>query len=77
MYAVCVMAFVACMNGDKFSVIHLVLLQPVVNRHGRGMRLGTCLVYSTCVMAIVACVTGDGLCFPKLLHANKQHTHVI
>ena len=45
----------------------------VVHGHGRGKRLGTCLVCTTCVVAIVACKTGDGSCCPNSLYANKQH----
>ena len=75
MYAACVVAFVACANGNKFSVMYLILLDSVVHRHGWGTRLGTCLVYATCVMAIVAWMTGDEFCCPKSLHTDKQHTH--
>ena len=53
------------------------LIVLVVHRHGRGMRLGTCLVYAMCVVAIVACVTGNGLLCQKWLHANKQHARAI
>ena len=53
------MAFGACVNADRFSVMHLVLLKYVVHGHGRGTRLGTCLVYALCVVAFVACVSGD------------------
>ena len=77
MYAACVVAFVAYRNGDKFSVMHLILLKSVVHKHGQGMRLGTCIMYATCAVAIVACMTGDGLRCPKLLHANKQHARAI
>ena len=45
----------------------------VVHGHGRGKRLGTCLVCTACVVAIVACNTGDGSCCPNSLHRNKQH----
>ena len=33
-HAACVMPFVACVNGDKLSVMYLFLLQSVVHRHG-------------------------------------------
>ena len=33
-YATCVVAFVACMYGDEFSVMYLILLQSVVDGHG-------------------------------------------
>ena len=37
-------------------------ITPVVHGHGRGMRLGTCLVHVQCVsyvVASVACATAD------------------
>ena len=143
-YAPCVVAFVACVNADEFSVMYLILLNSVVHGHGqgtclstylvlepcvvcrefaaavnvsicqlcigmeeasalvsalcsscvrlvlwvcsmcqclimlvvhgngRGMRLGTCLLYAACVVAIVACVIGDGLRCLKSLHVNKN-----
>ena len=39
--------------------MYLISLKSVVHGHGRGTRLGTCLVYAECVMAFVACVNGD------------------
>ena len=44
--AACVVAFVARMNADKFSVMYLILLKSPVHGHGRDTRLGTCLVYA-------------------------------
>ena len=58
-YAMCVVAFVDCINGDNFSVMRLTLLKSVVNGYARGMSFGTCLVYVTCVVAFVACINGD------------------
>ena len=43
-----------------------------VHGHGRGTRLGTCLMCAACAVAIVAWVTSDGLCCQKSLHAKKQ-----
>ena len=43
-YAACVVVFVACENADKFSVMYLILLRSPMHGHGRGTRLGTCLV---------------------------------
>ena len=43
-YAACIVAFVACENADKFSVMYLILLKSPMHGHGRGTRLGTCLV---------------------------------
>ena len=57
-YAACVIAFVACVNADKFSVMYLILLKSPVHGHGRGMRLGTCLVQLQCV----SCVTASAAC---------------
>ena len=48
------------------------LIVLVVHGHGRGMRLGTCLVYATCDVAIVACVIGDGLRCPKSLPIRNK-----
>ena len=45
-YAACVMAFVASVNADQFSVMYLILLKSLVHGHGRCMLLGTCLVYT-------------------------------
>ena len=50
---------------------------PALHGHGRGKRLGTCLVYAASVVVIVACVIGDGLSCPKLLYANKQRPRAI
>ena len=58
-YAACVVAFVACVNADKFSVIYFILLKSDVHRQGQGTRLGACLVNAVCVMAFVACVNAD------------------
>ena len=57
--AVCVVAFVACVNADKFSVMYLILLKSLMHGHGRCTRLGTCLVYTPCVVAFVACENAD------------------
>ena len=46
---------------------------PVLHGHGRGKRLGTCLVCTACVVAIVACNTGDASRCPNSFHRNKQH----
>ena len=70
-YPACVVAFVACVTGDKFSVMCLILLQSVVHGHGRGTHLGTCLVYAVRVVVFVACMTGHGLCCPRSLYANN------
>ena len=59
--AACVVAFVACVNADKFSVMYLVLLKSLMHRHGRCTCLDTCLVYSPCVMTFVACENADKL----------------
>ena len=40
-------------------------ITPAVNGHGRGMRLGTCLVQQPCVFCAVAsaaCVTANKCC---------------
>ena len=37
----------------------------VVQRHGRGTHLGTCLVCAACAVTIVVCVTSDGLYCPN------------
>ena len=58
-YAPCVVAFVACENADKFSVMYLILLKSPMHGYGRGTGLGTCLVYAPCVMAFVACENAD------------------
>ena len=58
-YAACVIAFVACVNADKFSVMYLILLKSLMHGHGRCTRLGTCLVYTPCVVAFVACENAD------------------
>ena len=57
-YAPCVVAFVACVNADKFFVMYLILLNSVVHGHGRGTRLNTCLVLELCicVVSFAACV---------------------
>ena len=55
----------------------LCLNKLVVHKHGRGTRLGTCLVCVACAITIVACITIDVLCCPKSLHANKQHACAI
>ena len=57
--AACVVAFVACVNAGKFSVMHLILLNSLMHGHGRCTRLSTCLVYTPCVMAFVACENAD------------------
>ena len=46
---------------------------PVLHGHGRGKRLGTCLVCTACVVAIAACNTGDASRCPNSFHRNKQH----
>ena len=33
-YAACVMAFVACMNSDEFSVMYLILIKSPMHGHG-------------------------------------------
>ena len=57
--AACAVAFVACVNADKFSVMYLILLKSLMHGHGRCTRLGTCLVYTPCVVAFVACENAD------------------
>ena len=57
--AACVVAFCACVNGAKFSVMYLILLKSRMLGHGRCTRLGTCLVYTLCVVAFVACENAD------------------
>ena len=57
--AACVVAFVACVNSDRFSVMYLILLQSLMHGHGRCTCLGTCLVYTPCVVAFVACENAD------------------
>ena len=59
LHAACVVAFVACVNADKFSVMYLILLKSLMHGHGRCTRLGTCLVYTPCVVAFVACENAD------------------
>ena len=61
------MAFVACMNADKFSVVYLVLLKSPMRRHKGGTGLVTCLVYAPCVVAFVACENADKFS-PYVLH---------
>ena len=54
-YAPCVMAFVACENADKFFIYVLHLLKLAVHGHGRGKRLGSCLVlqsHASCVVSL-------------------------
>ena len=64
--AVCAVAFVACVTGD--NVQHLMLcfvvdyITPAVNGHGRGTRLGTCLVqqqFVSCAVASATCVNAE------------------
>ena len=59
MNAACVVAFVTCVNADKFSVMSLILLKSLMHGHGRCTRLGICLVYTPCVVAFVACENAD------------------
>ena len=59
MNAACVVAFVACVNADKFSVMYLILLKSLVHRHGRGASFNTCRVYAPYVVAFVACENAD------------------
>ena len=40
----------------SFLFMYLVLLKSAVHGHGRGKRLGTCLLYAPCVVAFVAYV---------------------
>ena len=50
----------ACVNADKWSILDFIT--PIVHRHGRSTRLGTCLVQLQCVSCVVAsaaCVTTD------------------
>ena len=52
--AACVVAFIACVNDDKFSVMYLILLKSLVYGHGRGKWLGTCQgleLRAPCVMS--------------------------
>ena len=58
-YAACVIAFVACVNADKFSVMYLILLKSLVHGHGRGTSFSTCRVYAPYVVAFVACENAD------------------
>ena len=60
------------------SLQHVPLFEySVVDGHGRGTQLGTYLVCAPCAVAVVACVTSDGLCYPKSLHARRQHACAI
>ena len=54
---------------------HLNML--AMHDHGRGTRLGTCLVCATCAVAMVVCVTSDGLFCSKSLLARKQDASAI
>ena len=49
----------------------------VVDGHGRGTLLSTCLVSAACVVATVVCVTSDGLFCPKSLPTKKQDSAAI
>ena len=68
--AACVVAFGACVNADKFSVMYLILLKSLMLGHGRCTRLGTCLVYTPCVVAFVACENADKFSV-YVFHFNK------
>ena len=57
--AMCVVAFVACVNADKFSIMYLNSLKSLLHGHGLCTHLGTCLVYTSCVVAFVACEDAD------------------
>ena len=59
MNAACVLAFVACVNADKFSVIYLILLKSLVHVLGRGTSFSTCRVCAPYVVAFVACENAD------------------
>ena len=59
MNAVCVVAFVAYVNTDKFSIMYLILIKSLVHGHGRCTHLGTCLVYTPCVVDFVAYENAD------------------
>ena len=58
-YAACFIAFVACVNADKFSVMYLILLKSPVHGHGRGASFNACRVYAPYVVAFVACENAD------------------
>ena len=58
-YATCVIAFVACVDSDEFSVLYLILLKSLVHGHGRGASFTTCRVYAPYVVAFVACENAD------------------
>ena len=52
-------------------------ITPTVNGHGRGMRLGTCLVQQQCVfyaVASVACVTANKCCVFFLISLHLLRT---
>ena len=49
----------------NFLFMYLILLKSAVHRHGRGTRLGTCLVQQQCVscaVASAACVAANKCC---------------
>ena len=70
------------MNADEFSVYVPDLLKSAVHGHGRGMRLGTCLIYAPCVMAFVACVNADEfsvmylILLNSVVHGHEQGTRL-
>ena len=69
------MAFVACVNADKFFVMYLILLNLIVHGHKQGTRLNTCLVLKLCVVyhEFTACVNVSicrlctGMCSSRVL----------
>ena len=40
----CAVAFTACVIANKYCVFFVDFITPVAHGHGRGTRLGTCLV---------------------------------
>ena len=75
--AACVVGFVASVNADKFSVMHLILLKSLMHGHGRYTHLGTCLVYTPSFVAFVACENADKFfCFMYfILLKSALHEH--